>query len=176
MRKKKSKYTAREYQDLFGKKGGKIVNKTEEMEQAELIEGIKNDYPHILYTVDLGGVYLTPKQRGIHKTRSKRGHPDLMFQEWFLNLFCGLAIEFKPIGTKLTMKIILDNNHLSEQWEYIKSLRERGHIAGFCSGKYCARKVLDAYLEANEKSLDIINHYLFPPMNFKNINIKNDKK
>ena len=172
--KKKTEYSAREYKDLFGSKGGKIVNKTEEMEQAELIKGIKQDYPNILYTVDLGGVYLTPKQRGIHKTRSRRGHPDLMFQEWFKDIFCGLAIEFKPITTKLTMKIILADDHLSEQWEYIQLLRQRGHIAGFCSGKYFARKVLDAYLEANDRSLKIINHYLFPPMNFKQH--KNDIK
>jgi len=164
---KKTRYTLEEFKRDFGTKGGKIVNKTEEMEQAELIVWIKEKYPDVLYTVDLGGVHLTPQQRKIHNTRSRRGHPDLMFQEWFKDDFCGLAIEFKPTGKKLSMKIILENDHLKEQWEYIQLLKQRGHIGGFCSGIFCAKKVINAYLEGTEKSLKIIDHYLFPPQSTK---------
>ena len=79
MKKKKSLFTAKEFQDTFGKRGKRIVKKGEEMQQAEVLQHVKTKYPNVLYTVDLGGVNLTPAQRKIHSTRCKRGHPDMIF-------------------------------------------------------------------------------------------------
>ena len=64
------------------------------------------------------------------------------------------------------MDIIKADNHLSEQLEYIYELRKRYYIAGFCTGSFNAIKVIDAYLNAGPKSLEIINHYIFPKQKF----------
>lgn len=166
MAKKKNKYTAAEYRQSFGKKGNRIVKKSEEMEQAEICLWIKDNYPEALYTVDLAGIKLTPYQKGVMKTRCKKGHPDLMFQEWFQDLYCGLAIEYKKLGTPLSMKKIEENDHLSNQWEYLQGLRSREYIAYFAVGPFNCKKIIKAYFEGTEKSLDIMNHYGFPKMKF----------
>jgi len=143
--------------------------RTEEQEQTELCKWIKLKYPNILYTVDLGGIRLQPHQRGLMKTRARRGHPDLILQEWFLDKYCGLAIEFKKTGEKVCKLNgeLKKNDHLEEQLEYILALRERYYIAGFVCGLDAAKIVISAYLEANSTSLQTIDKHIYPPLTKK---------
>lgn len=167
-KKQKTIFTSSEFNMNFGRKGKRIVKKDEEMEQAELCQWLQDQYPFpkLLYTADLAGVKMYKSETHVMKTRCARGHPDFMFQEWFQDMYCGLAIEYKKSGTQLSMRAIENNTHLSEQWDYLKALRERELIAGFIVGPFAFKKVLNAYLEGSEASLAVINHYIFPKMKF----------
>lgn len=142
---------------------------TEEQEQERLCKWIKKNYPNVLYTIDLGGIRLQPYQRRIMATRAKRGHPDIIMQEWFLDKYCGLAIEFKRTGVSVTKKdgTLKKDKHLEEQLEYLIELRERFYVAGFVCGLESAKKVISAYLEANKKSIETINKFIYPKISLK---------
>lgn len=161
---------ANDFKGIYRANKGKIVKNTEESEQESLLKWIKIVYPDVFYTVDLAGMNLSPAQRKVHRTRRKRGHPDLMFQEWYKNLYCGLAIEFKKIGTILNESKFKGRSkeakHLREQRDYIMGLRSRGHIAGFVCGRLNAEKVIKHYLEAGPQSLKVINQLIYPKMKF----------
>ncbi len=158
-KKKKTLFTVKEFKNMVKKK-----RPTENHEQTLLCRWIKENYPNILYTVDLGGIRLNMGQRRVMKTRAKRGHPDLIFQEWYLDKYCGLAIEFKRTGEKVdkldgTLK---KNEHLEEQFAYLIALTERHYIAGFVIGIEAAKKVIAAYMAASPNSLAIINQFTYP--------------
>jgi len=161
---KQKKITAKQYQRMF-----KGKTPTEEQEQTELCRWIKKNYPDILYTVDLGGIRLNMGQRRIMSTRARKGHPDLIFQEWFLDKYCGLAIEFKRTGTKVSKRdgTLRKDDHLKSQLEYLTALKERYYIAGFVVGLEPAKRVISAYLEASSNSLAVINQFIYPKMNLK---------
>ena len=163
---KQYSFTPKEYKKLLKSKDKRL---TEDQEQQILCKWIKEKYPNILYTVDLGGIRLTMGQRVIMKSRAKRGHPDLILQEWFKDKYCGLAIEFKRTGEKVC-KIdgtLRKNEHLQEQLEYLTALKERYYIAGFVIGIEPAKKVISAYLEAGPNSLEIINNFIYPKISLK---------
>lgn len=173
--KKNELITAKQFNNKY-KKGAKgIVKNSEGSEQASLLKWFKIVYPKALYTVDMGGVNLSPAQRKIHETRCKRGHPDMMFQEWYKDLFCGLGIEFKKTGYNLNASKFEGNSkearHLRDQLEYINGLRARSWIAGFVVGRYAAEKVIQHYFEAGPESLTIINQFIYPKMKFNHEHI-----
>ena len=161
---KKYNFTVKEYKQLI-----KPKQLAEEQEQRKLCKWIKDTYPNVLYTIDLGGMSLTKAQRMVHNTRCRRGHPDMMFQEWYKDKYCGLAIEFKRTGEYITYQVgkrtgefKTDNTHLVEQLNYIISLKEREWLAGFVCGIESAKKVIAAYMEADKRSLEVINKYIYP--------------
>jgi len=140
---------------------------TEEQEQSQLIKYVKLKYPNVLFTVDLGGLNLNKSQRRIHAQRAKRGHPDLMFQEWFGDTWCGLAIELKRKDVKVVYAngdFKYKDSHLVEQLEYLNDLKARCWFACFCSGYEDARKVIDWYMEGNLAGLQKINNVIYPKM------------
>lgn len=162
-------FTVKEYKKKFG-----LKPLTEAQEQAKLCQWIKDTYPNVLYVVDLAGIHLNMKQRAVYKTRCKRGVPDLMINEWHLDKYCGLAIEFKRTGEYIIHqkgpnkgKFKIENDHLREQLEYITELKNRYWAAGFVIGLEPAKLVIRAYLEANSKSLSIINQSLYPKIKLK---------
>lgn len=165
------KFTSAQFRAKFKVgRSGSLVRSTEESEQASLLKWFKLVYPNMLYTVDLAGMDLTPAQRKVHKTRCKRGHPDMMFQEWFRDSFCGLGLELKRTGEILNESKFKGNSkaaiHLREQMDYIMALRSRQWIAGFVVGRVNAEKVIKHYLEAGDNSLQIINQLIYPKMKF----------
>ena len=108
-------------------------------------------------------------QRRIMQSRARRGHPDLMVQEWFLDKFCGLAIEFKKTGVKVSKKdgTLRKDQHLEEQLQYLVALRNRYWLAGFVCGVENAKAVIKAYLEASPQSLATINKFIYPKITLK---------
>ena len=164
--KRKKIITAKQYREQF-----KPKQLTEDQEQRKLCKWIKANYPDVLYTIDLGGMSLTKRQRIVHNTRCRRGHPDMMFQEWYKDKYCGLAIEFKRTGEYIISQkgpnkgnFKYDNKHLVEQLNYIVSLNERDWLAGFVIGLEDAKKVICAYMEAGSNSLGIINQFIYPKL------------
>ena len=159
-------FTSNEAKALFAKqkKPRNHALISEESEQAELCKWVKRTYPNVLYTVDLGGMKLTMYQRKIMTTRAKKGHPDLIFQEWFKDKFCGLAIEFKKTGVVVENKdgSLRSCEHLESQLAYLLALRERCYVAVFCCGLQAAKAVIAAYLEGGENSINIINQFAYP--------------
>jgi hypothetical protein len=141
---------------------GKVQKKpSETVEQGYLIQWVKLTYPKALFTVDLGGINLSKTQRIIHSQRAKRGHPDMMFQEWYKDTFCGLAIEFKRTGVNVP-RMVLTDEHFKEQLTYLIDLRERQWLAVFVAGIDNAKRVISAYMEANETSIETIKKYSYP--------------
>ena len=157
----KKRITSKQFQAMNKKK------LSEDQEQEILCKWVKKTYPNVLFTVDLGGIRLNMGQRRIMKTRAKRGHPDLMFQEWFGDRFCGLAIEFKRTGETVFKKdgTLKKDDHLKEQLEYLIELRNRYWLAVFVSGIESAKIVIKAYLEANSNSIATINQHASPKIN-----------
>ena len=144
---------------------------SEEQQQAVVIKHVKFKYPNALFTVDLGGMNLNKSQRRIHSQRAKRGHPDLMFQEWFGNRWCGLAIEFKRFNKKPYYKngdFKKNDKHLVEQMEYLNNLKERFWFAAFVCGPLDAIKVIDWYMEGNIKTISQVQPLIYPSMEFNN--------
>ena len=161
--KTKKTITAAQFRKRYVKKllPSGVTKRTEQQEQAALCKWLKGKYPNVLYTVDLGGIPLTKTQRAIHQTRAKRGHPDLLFQQWYGDRFCGLAIEFKRTGVKvLNLKNQPKNEHIIEQLAYLISLQERCYFAVFVSGLENAKKVIDCYLEG--RNLEMLNNIIYP--------------
>lgn len=161
-KKKKSFMTAAEFRKTYTRKEKKTVKKTEELEQSNVCAWIKDKYPHLLYTIDLAGMNLTPAQRKVHETRCKAGHPDIMIQEWFQNLYCGLAIEFKKYDVEINDYVISKSEHLKRQAAYLNDLRERCWIAVFVSGEENCKAVIDLYLKGTLNSLGLMNAYVWP--------------
>lgn len=157
--------TAAQFQKKYAGRAnikGKVQRKpSETVEQGYLIQWVKANYPNALFTVDLGGLNLTKTQRIIHLQRAKRGHPDMMFQEWYKDTFCGLAIEFKRTGVNVP-RMVLTDEHLKEQLTYLIDLRERQWLAVFVAGIDNAKRVISAYMEANETSIETIKKYSYP--------------
>lgn len=161
--KNKKTYTAREFRESFTKgKRGKAVKRTEELEQSNVCAWIKKQYPDLLYTVDMGGVSLTPAQTKIHRQRCRRGHPDMMIQEWYKDIYCGLAIEFKKFDVTINDTVVSKDKHLQEQYNYLMALRNRGWMAVFVCGEQNAKSVIKYYLEAGANSIRIINQFVYP--------------
>lgn len=143
----------------------KKKNPTEEQEQTALIKYVKLKYPKALFTVDLGGLNLNKAQRRIHSQRAKRGHPDLMFQEWFGDTWCGLAIELKRKDVKVVYAngdFKYKDEHLVEQLEYLNDLKNRSWFACFCSGFDDAKKVIDWYMSGDLTGFQKINNVIYP--------------
>jgi len=151
------KLTSKEFRQLFVKKtsSSSLVKQktTEDQEQRILCSWLKERHPLVIYTLDLGGIRLTKRQRAIMLTRAKRGHPDLIIQEWYKDTFCGLALEFKRTGETIKNKAgKLKNNHLLEQNKYLIDLEDRGYFACFAIGIESAKAVISAYLQGEDLS------------------------
>jgi len=161
--KNKKKITAKQYQAM-NKKG-----LSEDQEQTILCKWMKATYPDLLFTVDLGGIRLQPHQRRIMSTRARAGHPDIMIQEWFLDKYCGLAIEFKKTNADIFKKDghLKKSEHTGRQLEYLIALSNRFWLAGFVCGVENAKAVIKAYLEADSKSLETINKYIYPKIKLR---------
>jgi len=72
-----------------------------------------------------------------------------------------LAIEFKRTGVNVP-RMCLTDAHFKEQLEYLIDLRERCWIAVFVAGFENAKRVIAAYMEANENSIEIIKKHSYP--------------
>ncbi len=156
--------TAADYQKKYAARTntrGRVIRKpSESVEQGYLIQWVKANYPNICFTVDLAGLNLSKTQRAIYSQR-KRGHPDLMFQVWYKDDYCGLAIEFKKTGINVP-KMCLTDEHFKEQLDYLLSLRNSRWLAVFVAGIDNARRVISAYMEANENSIETIKKHSYP--------------
>jgi hypothetical protein len=156
--------TAKEFKKKYAARTntrGKVSKKpSESVEQGYLIEWVKRNYPDACFTVDLAGLNLSVRQRAIYAQR-KRGHPDLMFQVWHKDTYCGLAIEFKKTGINVP-KMCLTDEHFKEQLDYLYSLRNVQWLAVFVAGIDNAKRVIAAYMEANESSIETIKKYSYP--------------
>lgn len=156
--------TAADYQKKYSARTnirGKVQKKpSESVEQGYLIQWFKGKYPEACFTVDLAGLNLSKTQRAIYSQR-KRGHPDLMFQVWYKDDYCGLAIEFKKTGINIP-KMCITDEHFKEQFEYLLSLRNCRWLAVFVAGIDNAKQVISAYMEANENSIETIKKHSYP--------------
>lgn len=143
---------------------------TEKQEQKQLLTWVKMQYPNLLYTEDLGGIKLTIGQaRQVKKSRARRGHPDLMFQQAFTGYdgridYCGLAIEFKRKSEKIVKKDgeLRKNEHLKEQYDYLIALRAQGWFSCFAVGFLEAKSIIESYMSNNPSKLESIALDIFP--------------
>ena len=85
-----------------------------------------------------------------------------MIQEWYKNKYCGLAIEFKRTGEKVSKAdgTLRKNDHLKKQYDYLMALQNRDWLAVFVCGVENAKQVIKLYLEGAE--LEKINPFVYP--------------
>jgi len=103
-----------------------------------VIDYINLQYPRLLYTSTLGGVYLGKsnwKQKSIVKKHYSKGLPDILIFEPRSG-YHGLAIELKTEKGKLS----------KDQKKWLKDLNDRNYCAIVCYGFYDTIETLNNYL------------------------------
>lgn len=121
---------------------------SEESIQIAICNYIKYQYPKVLFNTDLSGIKLTIGQATkVKKMRSGRAWPDIFIAEPSISQY-GLFIELKNDGQKLFKKdgITPINDHVKEQMEMLKLLRNKGYEAEFAIGFDDAKRIIDHYL------------------------------
>jgi len=143
---------------------------------------LKKYYPRVEFRVDLAGLNLSKAQAGKAKAVNKRrSWPDTEIYEPSGEYF-GLCLELKVYGTKIRRdkaaakplqidvkktrmgRVVIRENfrrkvgmyfnqHIQEQGEQLKRLRERGRLAGFAVGIRNLLSAIDYYFEQPEKAI-----------------------
>lgn len=122
---------------------------TESELQIQVADYLRLQYPDVLFHSDFGsGIKLTPGQAIKQKRQNggRRAWPDMFIakpkKDAFGTEWCGLFIELKTEGTRLTKK---DGSpatkHIAEQ------LGVAGYYATFACGFDEAKKIIDNYLK-----------------------------
>ena len=120
---------------------------SEQLEHEQVCRYISNNYPDILFTTDLSGIYLHPTTaKKIKHLKSCRGFPDIFILQPNKN-FKVLFIELKKTGEKIFKKDgSYKTEHLQEQSQVIQRLNNLGYLATFCIGFDSAIETIDIYL------------------------------
>lgn len=142
----------------------------EEIEHKQFCQYIKLQYPHLLFNTDLSGVRLPiGLAKKLKNLRSDRAWPDIFIAEP-RGQYHGLYIEMKKDGLQLLTKDgklkkqtksiykniggqrvkIGESDHISEQYNMLIALKNKGYKAVFCPGCEIAIKVLNEYLNLPE--------------------------
>ena len=108
---------------------------------------IKYKYPHVLLNVDLSGQNMSPMIGAqLKRLRSNSGYPDIVIYKKKGN-FGACFIELKVEGYKLYNKQgELKTDHLKNQEECMRRLREEGYYATFAIGIDHAIAVVETYM------------------------------
>ena len=112
--------------------------------------------PDVLMHHDFGsGTKLSISQAKRQKALNpRRGHPDLIVYEP-RDKYCGLAIELKRDGVRLTKKDGTPaSKHIEEQDDYLERLRKRGWKCFFCIGYNDTITTIDEYLGINTTKVE----------------------
>jgi hypothetical protein len=109
---------------------------------------LRYQFPKVIYHFDYAGLNLSKAQSGKMKAiQGNKGYPDLFIASP-RSFWHGLFIEIKVEGTKLLNKSLQPATpHLTEQFEMIQALREKGYRAEFGVGFDECRKIIDEYLK-----------------------------
>ena len=114
---------------------------------------IRYKYPNVLLNVDLSGQNMSPMIGAqLKRLRSNSGYPDIMIykakEEFGITLFHGFFLELKIEGYKLYNKQgELKTDHLKNQAECMRRLREEGYYAEFACGLDSAIRQIDNYMK-----------------------------
>lgn len=107
---------------------------------------IKLQYPKILFRFDYAGLNLSKAQAGRMKAiQGDRGFPDLTIlepNEQYNALFIELKTE-DVLRLDLTKK---SNEHIKEQYNYLKRLESKGYYACFAHTFDLAKEIIDKYM------------------------------
>ena len=122
--------------------------------QAQVADYLRLQYPNVLFHSDFGsGIKLTPGQAVKQKRLQggRRAWPDIIVAEYGLdmggNVRYALFIELKRDGVRLKKKSgEWASEHIKEQAETLRDLRQRGYAAYFAVGFDEAKKIIDEYL------------------------------
>lgn len=131
--------------------------------QANVALYLRMQYPDVLFRSDFGaGAKLRPWQAKVQKMQNggRRAWPDMFIAEpaprcidgsWDYE-WHGLFLELKKEGTRLKKKNGgWASEHIAEQANVLKELREKGYKADFAVGFDQAIQVIDRYLSLRRK-------------------------
>ena len=134
---------------------------TEAELQTAVADYLRLQYPSVLFHSDYGsGIKLTMGQAIKQKRQNggRRAWPDMFIAklgyeyiyEDIKRLRFGLFIELKKDGARLYKKNGEPaSEHIAEQAETLKKLREEGYVAEFAVGFEQAQKIIDDYLRGD---------------------------
>lgn len=113
----------------------------------QVCDYLKLQYPKIMFRTDFAaGIKMTIWQAGRHKRlQSGRAWPDLFIAESRKGS-AGLFIELKAKTIYKRDGSLLANDHVAEQAEVLRALRDRNFEAVFAVGFDSARQIIDEYL------------------------------
>lgn len=122
---------------------------SEEMLHMQVCQYIRQKYPHVIFSSDPSGMYVSMNQaKKLKVLRSHSGLPDLWILEprggWH-----GLILELKKEGTELYKKngTLRKNDHLEQQQRVLDMLKEKGYYATFSVGYDATISLIDKYLD-----------------------------
>lgn len=131
---------------------------SEENLQIQVADYLRLQYPSVLFHSDFGsGIKLTIGQASKQKRLNggRRAWPDMFIAEPSIQYqadandydLYGLFLELKKDGTRLKKKDgSWTSEHIAEQAETLKKLREKGYKAEFAVGFDEAKQIIDEYL------------------------------
>ena len=109
---------------------------------------LKMQFPNLIFTSDMSGLRTSIGVAvNMKALRSSRGIPDLLIFEPRQG-YNGLLIEIKIKKEKLYKKDgTFRTEHLKEQFEMIKRLKEKGYYAVFGFGFDDCKEIIDNYMK-----------------------------
>jgi hypothetical protein len=125
----------------------KQIKTSEKSLHFQVCEYLRLQYPNVIFNTDLSGIRLTMGQAvKAKKLRSSNGFPDLVIYEKRMD-YPALFIELKRKGERIYKRDASPvNEHISEQLDMLKKLRQRGFYAQFALGFEQAKDLIDWYL------------------------------
>lgn len=122
---------------------------SEFLEQVMLVNYAYSTYPDIVCISTLNGVPLTKRlAKKMAQLNPKRGISDMIIME-ARGGYHGLVIEFKKTGEKIVKKNgqLYKNDHLREQFNFLKKLDSKKYFATFAIGFKEGKKIIDSYMK-----------------------------
>lgn len=118
-------------------------------EQVMFVNYVDSNYPDVVCFSTLNGVPLTKGlARKMKQLNPKRGISDIIILEP-KGGYHGLIIEFKKTGEKIFKKNgeLYKDDHLYEQYTFLKKLESKKYFTTFAIGFEQARKIINEYMK-----------------------------
>ena len=133
------------------------VKKTEESLQLRVASYLKKHYPTVIFMSDAAGLYMTiPQAVKWKRMNSDHKRTDIfILAQSFDGSYNGMGLELKADGVRVRTRKgeLVASEHIREQAECHRKLREEGYWADFAVGYDDAVSQIDTYFGTTQAEL-----------------------
>ena len=136
------------------------MNRNEQSLQTQICSWMKLQHPKVIFKVDHGASQHKSSfiERQIYSKQSyKPGFPDFQIIKAVGNyngLFLELKSDYNALFNKNGTLKRGSEDHLVNQYDFIKELRSEGYWADFCYDRLAAVLIIDSYLKGTPKEMN----------------------